>query len=88
MKPKIKDALVQGILTFWHTVDFQKCRRYISHLNKVIPRMIELQATECKDYFIYVWTLRTVVFTVAVAVSPSMYIRLFLLFYDVDRINL
>ena len=25
-----------------------------------------LQATECKDYFIYVWTLRTVAFAVAV----------------------
>ena len=41
VKPKTKDELVQGILSFWRTVDVGKCRRYILHLRKVIPRMIE-----------------------------------------------
>lgn len=39
IKPKTKDELVNGILRFWKTVDFVKC---IRHLDKVIPRVIEL----------------------------------------------
>ena len=42
VKPKTKDELVQGILSFWSTVSVHKCRQYISHLKKVIPRIIEL----------------------------------------------
>ena len=43
IKPKTKEELVQGILSFWNTVDVEKCSIYISHLKKVIPRVIELQ---------------------------------------------
>ena len=43
IKPKSKEQLVQGILAFWNTVTVEKCRRYISHLKKVIPRIIELE---------------------------------------------
>ncbi len=42
VKPRSKNALVQGILDFWVTVDAAKCQRYIRHLRKVILRMIEL----------------------------------------------
>ena len=42
IKPKTKTELVQGILSFWNTVNVDKCRRYISHLKKVIPRIIDL----------------------------------------------
>ncbi len=42
VKARSKNALVQGILDFWATVDAAKCQRYIRHLRKVIPRMIEL----------------------------------------------
>ena len=47
VKRKMKDELVNGILAFWATVDVAKCRKYIRHLKKVIPRVIELggQAT-------------------------------------------
>ena len=41
VKPKNKEQLIEGILSFWQTVSIEKCRRYISHLKKVIPRMIE-----------------------------------------------
>lgn len=41
-KPKTKDKLVAGILTFWETVTVDKCNKYIDHLKKVIPRVIEL----------------------------------------------
>ena len=42
VKPRTKDELVQGILQFWDTVDVAKCTRYIRHLRKVLPRIIEL----------------------------------------------
>ena len=43
IKPKMKDELVQGIVKFWDTVTIEKCNRYINHLKKVIPRVIELE---------------------------------------------
>ncbi len=42
VKPHNKDVLIEGILSFWQTVTIDKCRRYINHLRKVIPRIIEL----------------------------------------------
>ena len=46
MKPKVKtlkSELVDGIVQFWETVSVEKCRKYIRHLRKVIPRVIELE---------------------------------------------
>ena len=40
VKPK---HLIEGIKAFWATVDQAKCRKYIGHLRKVIPRVIELR---------------------------------------------
>ena len=42
IKPQTKHALVSGIQEFWATVDVEKCRRYIRHLRKVVPKVIEL----------------------------------------------
>lgn len=42
VKPRTKEQLVEGIQQFWATVDVQKCQKYIRHLRKVIPRVIEL----------------------------------------------
>ena len=42
VKPKNKDELVEGIKEFWGTVTIQKCIKYIRHLQKVLPRIIEL----------------------------------------------
>ena len=42
VKLKTKAELVDGIVSFWNTVDDAKCTRYIRHLRKVIPRAIEL----------------------------------------------
>ena len=42
VKPKVKQELIDGIQEFWATVDIDKCTRYIWHLRKVIPRVIEL----------------------------------------------
>ena len=43
IKPTTKDRLVQGIRQFWTTVDTAKCQRYIRHLKKVLPKVIEVQ---------------------------------------------
>ena len=42
VKPRNKEELVEGIKAFWQTVDVQKCRKYIRHLRKVIPKVIEV----------------------------------------------
>ena len=42
VKPKTKDELVDGIVEFWGSVSGEKCRKYIRHLDKVIPKVIEL----------------------------------------------
>lgn len=42
IKPTTKQELVDGINHFWETVDIHKCRRYINHLRKVLPKVIEL----------------------------------------------
>ena len=44
VKPTTKLELVQvnGINSFWATVDENKCCHYINHLRKVIPKVIEV----------------------------------------------
>ena len=43
IKPHSKQELIDGILKFWKTVTIPKCRKYINHLHKVIPKVIELK---------------------------------------------
>ena len=43
VKPTRKEELVQEILQFWETVDMAKCTKYIRHLRKVIPKVVELK---------------------------------------------
>ena len=42
VKPHSKDELIDGIGQFWDSVTREKCRKYIGHLRRVIPRVIEL----------------------------------------------
>ena len=42
VKPRTKQELIDGVLAFWDTVSIAKCRKYIHHLVKVIPRVIEV----------------------------------------------
>ena len=42
VKPRNKSQLIVGIKHFWNTLDVQNCCKYINHLRKVIPRVIEL----------------------------------------------
>ena len=42
-KPKTKEELIAGIEKFWGTVSVQKCKKYINHMRKVIPCVIELE---------------------------------------------
>ena len=41
IKPTNK-GLIEGIKKFWKTVSVAKCNKYINHLKKVIPKVIEL----------------------------------------------
>ena len=41
-KPTNKEELLQAIQAFWATVTPEKCNKYIGHLRKVIPKVIEL----------------------------------------------
>ena len=43
VKPTRQEELVNGIKNFWETVDLAKCTKYIKHLRKVIPKIIELK---------------------------------------------
>ena len=45
VKPTSKDALIAGIKAFWETVMVEKCRKYIGHLRKVIPAVVESEGT-------------------------------------------
>lgn len=40
-KPRNLDQLRDGIRQFWATLTPEVCRRYIGHLNKVIPKVIQ-----------------------------------------------
>lgn len=42
VKPHLKQELIDGIVKFWDTVSIAKCRKYINHIHKVIPRVVEL----------------------------------------------
>lgn len=44
VKPQNKEELFQGIKTFWATVTPEKCSRYVDHLKKVIPRVLEVNS--------------------------------------------
>lgn len=41
VKPTNKQELIDGIVAFWNTVDEHKCAKYIGHLRKVIPKVID-----------------------------------------------
>ena len=40
-KPRNLDQLKEGIRQFWATLTPEVCQRYIGHLNKVIPKVIQ-----------------------------------------------
>ena len=42
VKPTTKQQLIDGIKLFWSTVDSVKCTKYIRHLRKVVPKVIEV----------------------------------------------
>ena len=42
VKAQNKEELIEGILSFWQN-DCAKCCRYINHLSKVLPKVIECE---------------------------------------------
>lgn len=41
VKPKNKEELVNGIISFGATVTPEKCKKYINHLDKVVPIIVD-----------------------------------------------
>ena len=41
VKPKTEE-LVEELKEFWRTVNVRKCNKYIGHLRKVVPKVIEV----------------------------------------------
>lgn len=52
VKPRNLGQLKSGIKEFWKTLTPEKCARYIAHLKKVIPKVIEVQGKASGYYFI------------------------------------
>ena len=44
VKPTNKQQLIDGIQQVWETVSVAKCFKYINHLNKVLPKVTELDS--------------------------------------------
>ena len=42
IKPQTNEQLIDGIVMFCNTLDADKCQKYIDHLRKVFPKVIEL----------------------------------------------
>ena len=42
-KPRSKEDLVWTIKAFWRTVTVEKCNKYINHLKKVLPHIVEVK---------------------------------------------
>ena len=42
IKPKTKQELIDGIKAIWGSVDATKHTKYIGHLRKVVPRVIQV----------------------------------------------
>ena len=42
-KPKNLETLTEGINRFWSTMTPDVCRKYIDHLHKVMPRVVQLE---------------------------------------------
>ena len=45
VKPKTKQELIDGIKGFWGTVSVNKCQKYIGHLRRVIPAVIQCEGS-------------------------------------------
>ena len=41
-KPKTKGELIDGIKEFWDGLTVSKCLKYINHLKKALPKVIEV----------------------------------------------
>jgi hypothetical protein len=64
MKPTNKGQLIHGMSVLEHSVSVMKCRKYISHLNKVLTAIIEVHGRpldfEQQDILLFVYTTHSV----------------------------
>ena len=43
VQPKNKEQLVEGIKQFWSTLTPEACQKYINHMFKVVPMVVQRQ---------------------------------------------
>ena len=57
VKPSKKEELIKGIKDFWQTVSVAKCNKYVDHIFKVLPIVVERdgRASGHKFYLFYLW---------------------------------
>ena len=55
VKPSRKADLVAGIDLFWETMDIAKCQKYIRHLRKALPKVIECNSGPTGYYTFFGW---------------------------------
>ena len=67
VKPANQRELIDGVRT---TVDVNKCRRYIGHLKKVIPKVIDLEGA-ATGYTMYIYL--SICFQLYTALHPLLY---------------
>ena len=53
IKPTTEQERIHGIGRFWKTVSVEKCNKYINHLKKVVPRVIELEGAATGYYCVH-----------------------------------
>ena len=41
VKPRTKDDLISGIKEFWRTLYYERCTKYVDHIHKVLPVIVE-----------------------------------------------
>lgn len=85
VKPKTKDELVTGIFKFWERVDIAKCLKYIGHLKKVIPKVIEEEgaATGYKLHCIQMYMYYDCTFTLPLSQNLKIIMQIVLRYIHV-----
>ena len=75
VKPHSKEELFSGIQQFWLAVTPAKCTRYIRHLRKVIPRVIEVEgAQDARSSLNFIFTLLSLPHDCSMAVWQTAHV--------------
>ena len=66
-----KQRLIDGIAEFWETIDVPKCHKYIRHLKKVVPKVIDFEGGPT-GYYAYDIVLIFVIICIVILLSSFL----------------